>query len=390
MAEQLKHFFDEVCAQRIADELSAVWPRFPGRAFVAEASQGLEELELLDRGRHFAHALRRALPEDYEETVDLLVRSLGPVLPGGEGNGMAPFRYLPHTVLVAEYGLEHFGASMRAQHALTQRFSAEFSIRAFLVRHPERTLRRLQAWVEDPSFHVRRLVSEGTRPRLPWALRLRAFQEDPTPVLGLLERLKDDPERYVQRSVANNLNDISKDHPERVVEVCARWSEGAPEGRAWLVGHGLRTLVKRGHPGALAVLGFRGGSGVEVQGHLSARRVRIGGTLDVTLEAHNPTTRRQRVVLDLAVHFVKARGDARPKVFKVRPLELAPGERVRVQKRVAFREMTTRTHHPGVHRVEALVNGRAVALGEVVLVPAPALPVPPRRALPRPPTPGGR
>src|SRR5262249_34126743 len=148
-----------------------------------------------------------------------------------------------------------FEPAMRAQYELTKRFSAESSIRAFLMQYPEATYARLLEWARDGSVHVRRLVSEGTRPRLPWAPRLRAFQDDPRPVIALLELLKDDPERYVQRSVANNLNDIGKDHPELAVEVCRRWSARTSPGRAWIVRHALRSLVKKGHRGALEAVG---------------------------------------------------------------------------------------------------------------------------------------
>ena len=145
---------------------------------------------------------------------------------------------------------------MQAQHELTQRFTAEFSIRPFIERHPEATLARLAQWTQDPSPHVRRLVSEGTRPRLPWASRLRDFQRDPAPVLALLERLKDDPELYVRRSVANNLNDIGKDHPDLLADVARRWLQNASPERRWIVRHALRSAIKRAEPGALSALGY--------------------------------------------------------------------------------------------------------------------------------------
>src|SRR5262249_59566100 len=162
---------------------------------------------------------------------------------------------LPHVLFVQKQGLDDFEPAMRAQYELTKRFSAESSIRAYLVRHPDATYARLRTWAGDESVRVRRLVREGTRPRLPWAPRLRAFQEDPRPVIALLELLKDDPERYVQRSVANNLNDIAKDHPDVAIETCRRWLDGASEDRAWIVRHALRTLVKKGDRRALNAIG---------------------------------------------------------------------------------------------------------------------------------------
>src|SRR5918997_3406822 len=235
MAAPLKDSFGPDVPVRIAGAIAAVWPAFPVEAFLADALDGYEELELTPRARHIADALGRHLPQDYERAIEILVASLGPKLDSPELTGMDAFVYLPHVFFVAERGADHFEASMRAQYELTQRFSAEYSIRVFLERYPDATLGRLREWALDPSPHVRRLVSEGTRPRLPWAPRLRAFQDDPRPVLELLELLKDDPELYVRRSVANNLNDIGKDHPELLFETCKRWLVDASEERSKLV-----------------------------------------------------------------------------------------------------------------------------------------------------------
>ena len=321
---------------------------------------GLADLELVARGGHIAAAMHRHLPQSFAEAARVLVRSLGPELGTTEAFGMAPFRYLPHVLFVAKHGLDDFEASMHAQYELTKRFSAEYSIRAFLTRHPKRTLERLRTWATDANVHVRRLVSEGTRPRLPWAPRLPAFQEDPRPVLRLLERLKDDPERYVQRSVANNLNDIAKDHPDLVVEVCRRWARGASEERLWIVGHALRSLVKGGHRGALATLGFASRPQVQVGGaRLAPRAVKLGSKLRFSFDLESRSPRFQDLLVDYAVHFVKADGGTRPKVFKLRRVSLAPGARLRLESTVSFEELTTRRPRPGRHRIEVLVNGVA-------------------------------
>lgn len=368
MAATLKRFFDPALVQGIADEIAAVHPGFPRARFVAEATRGLARLELMDRARHVARALARCLPSRTEEALDVIVRSLGPPLAATEGHGMAPFRYLPHTLFVAEHGLACIEEALAAQHALTQRCSAEFSIRAFLEREPRRTLARLAEWTRDPSPHVRRLVSEGTRPRLPWAGRLRAFQAEPGPVLALLERLKDDPEPTVRRSVANSLNDVGKDHPARLLEVARRWWVRAPAPRRRLVEHALRTLVKRGDARALRILGFGGGEGVSVTRVCpTPPRPRIGGRVDVEVTVENRGARAVAVVLDLVVHFVKRDGRARPKVFKGRTGRLAAGERLVVTKGISLAQHTTRTHHPGRHAVDVCVNGRTRGRGTFTL-----------------------
>ncbi|MCC6790279.1 MAG: DNA alkylation repair protein, partial [Thermomicrobiales bacterium] len=263
-----------------------------------------------------------------------------------------------------------FDASMRAQYELTQRFTAEFSIRAFLAREPERTLAVLRGWASDPSEHVRRLVSEGSRPRLPWAPRLRAFQADPEPVLALLELLKDDPSPYVRRSVANSLNDIAKDHPDRAVDVAARWAIDASPERKELIRHALRGLIKAGHPGALSVVGARHGADAEVtSASLEPAEFPIGGDLRIAFTVRNAGTAREHVVIDYRVHFVKANGGTSAKVFKLATFDLEPNETRRLSRKLSLRQRTTRTHYPGIHRVDVLVNGIPHPIGSFTLLP---------------------
>lgn len=364
MPSKLKDFFDEALVRSIAHDVHRAYPSLDVEAFVADCLRGLDALELIDRGHHVGEVLGRHLPERFEEAAKILVASLGPALTRTEGFGMAPFRYLPHIAYVGRYGLDHFEAAMEAQLAITQRFSAEWSIRGFLERHPGKTYQRLLDWVRHPSVHVRRLVSEGTRPRLPWAPRLRAFQEDPAPVLRLLELLKDDPELYVRRSVANSLNDVGKDHPRLLIEVCRRWSVDAPPERRWVIQHALRSLVKRGNRDALALLGVAAAPRVRVsRAKLADKNVRIGGVLDFSFEVKSAGRRTQELLVDFALHCVKADGSTRPRVFKLARLTLPAGGRVALRSRVSFRPMTTRKHYPGTHRLEALINGVAFPLG---------------------------
>jgi len=265
MAAPLKDSFGADVPRRIAEAIAVVRPGFPVGKFLADAVDGYEDLELMPRGRHIARSLHAHLPPDFDEAIEILLASLDPLTRGEEPTGIAAFIHMPHVFFVAEYGLNHWNTSMKAQYELTQRFTAEYSIRAFLEHEPARTLARLRDWTGDPSPDVRRLVSEGTRPRLPWAPRLRQFQLDPSPVLKLLELLKDDESLYVRRSVANNLNDIGKDHPETLIATCRRWMGGAGQDRRWLIRHALRSAVKRGDRAALEVLGFGATEAAEVE-----------------------------------------------------------------------------------------------------------------------------
>jgi 3-methyladenine DNA glycosylase AlkC len=369
MAEPLKNFFGPEIPKRIGNMVGAVWPGFRSRAFVNASLIDYEALSLTQRAGQIARVLRNHLPAAYPQAIEILLASLAEKRAWADRErGMGSFLYLPHVIFVAEYGLEHFEESMRAQHELTQRFTAEFSIRAFIERHPERTLECLRLWARDPSVDVRRLVSEGTRPRLPWARRLREFQKDPRPVLALLELLKDDPELYVRRSVANNLNDISKDHPTLVIDTVRRWQVDATPQRQWIIKHALRSAIKRAERDALAVLGFDGNASVSVRKRsVEPRRVRVGKSVQIAFDLANAGSRAQQVLADLRVHFVKANGAARAKVFKLKALQLEPRAAVSLRKKLSLADLTTRKHYPGVHRVEVVVNGRARAIGKFEL-----------------------
>ena len=245
----------------IGESLAAAVPDFDVRRFRARAARGLDQLELKDRALSIAHAMAEQMPSAFDELSPLLVKALGPPLAQTEGNGLAPFFYFPHTHLIAAYGVPSFASGMAANYEITQRFTAEFSIRPFLIEHRAKCLRVLRGWAKDPSVHVRRLVSEGTRPRLPWAMRLPEFQADPSLSLPLLELLKDDPELYVRRSVANHLGDIAKDHLEFALDVCEVWleelkrssNEQAANNRRWIVRHAVRHPAKKGNARAIRI-----------------------------------------------------------------------------------------------------------------------------------------
>jgi 3-methyladenine DNA glycosylase AlkC len=362
VAEPLKNYYGPDVPARIARIIKEVDSGFDEDAFLADALDGYQALELTPRARQIAQALGRHLPQDYERAIEILIASLGPKLQVAELTGMDVFVYLPHVFFVAEFGVDHFEASMRAQYELTQRFSAEYSIRVFLERYLQQTLGRLHEWAFDANVHVRRLVSEGTRPRLPWAPRLRAFQDDPRPVLELLELLKDDPDLFVRRSVANNLNDIGKDNPAALIETCRRWMKDASPQRSWLVRHALRSAVKRGEPEALEILGFLPATGVQVRDiHIAPAVASIGDSITFTVELSNDGSATKQLLIELRVHFVKANGKPSPKVFALKELVLRPNGSVQLSKTISLAQHTTRTHYPGQHRVEVLVNGRPSA-----------------------------
>jgi 3-methyladenine DNA glycosylase AlkC len=371
VGDPLKTFFSPALVRRLAGDLVRAHRAFPVEKFVAHASAGLDALELLDRGRHIARALAAHLPAPYPAAIDVLLRSLGPEHASDEliGAGMAPFYYLPHTIFVAEHGLDHFDVSMRAQYELTKRFSAEASIRPFIAKYPERTLGEMHAWANDPNAHVRRLVSEGTRLRLPWAPRVAWLDAHPHRVLALLELLKDDPASVVRRSVANNLNDLGKVHHALLIRSCEAWLENASADRRQLVEHALRTAVKRGSPDALRLLGYGRKAPVTLEDvDIAPRRVAIGGRVTIAFALRNRSRAAEDLLVDLAVHFVKANGTSAAKVFKVKRVVVPSRGRVDFSTSVSLAVHTTRKPNPGRHAVDVIVNGKSMAAGSFQVV----------------------
>ncbi|HZI28732.1 MAG TPA: DNA alkylation repair protein [Gemmatimonadaceae bacterium] len=366
MADQLKTFFSPALVRRLAETIQRVHPAFDSTAFVRSATNGLDDLELLDRGKHIAKALAGHLPASYADALAILLRSLGPEHESDEliGAGMAPFFYYPHTVFVSEHGLDHFELSMKAQYELTRRFSAEGSIRPFIARDPERTLARLNAWTRDPNAHVRRLVSEGTRLRLPWAMRVTWLDRNPDRVVELLELLKDDPATLVRRSVANNLNDLGKVHPALLAEVCERWLVDATPDRRALVEHALRSAVKRGDDRALRLLGYGVKPSLSVENvGFTPKRVSIGGRVTMTFDLRSTARVDQELLVDVAVHFVKASGKPSRKVFKLKRVKLAARDHIQLRMTISLAVHTTRKPQPGKHTVDVVVNGTAFPAG---------------------------
>ncbi|GAA1933193.1 DNA alkylation repair protein [Streptomyces sodiiphilus] len=366
----LKRHFNEDAARLLGGKIRDVCPGFDVEGYAAEVGQRIPGKELKDRVLVLTEGLRSRLPEDYTEAVGILVSILGDELAEGEGMFNVSWYLMPVARFVEEYGLDSPETSLDALAEITRRHTGEYAIRPFIEQHYEITMKRITEWAHDPSHNVRRLASEGTRSRLPWARVLTRFVEDPGPVLEILEPLRSDPSEYVRKSVANHLNDISKDHPETALATAMRWSEESrtPE-TAWIVRHGLRTLVKKGNQQALAILGATGGEHIRVPLlRLTPASLTLGDTLAIRLDVENTDSRAHRVTVDYVVHHVRKNGRSIPKVFKLMSLELAAGERRPLEKSHPIREVQTRKYYPGEHAVDIQVNGLVVASGRFDLL----------------------
>jgi 3-methyladenine DNA glycosylase AlkC len=366
--EPFKNLINQGTVEAIGAQLQRAWPAFERKRFQKLAQTGLEALEFKARARHVSAALEATLPEDFGQAAALLEATLAP--PGAQndprwaqvGNGaLAGWAVWPMGEYVARCGLQSPERALATLHALTQRFTAEWPIRAFIEQHPELTFTTLARWASDPSEHVRRLVSEGSRPRLPWGLQLKGLINDPSPTLPLLLALQDDPSDYVRRSVANHLNDIAKDHPALV----ARWLEehlpGASAERRALLRHATRTLVKQGDARVLKAWGL----GKPLRGtatlSISPKRVAVGESIELTVAITSTASSAQKLVIDYAVHHVKASGSTSHKVFKGWVTELGAHEERTLRKRHSMRLITTRVYHAGHHAVDLRINGQVVA-----------------------------
>ncbi|WP_235957433.1 DNA alkylation repair protein [Sphingopyxis microcysteis] len=336
----------------IADAGAAASPRFDRAAFLAAATGGLEALSIMERVRHIADALRPALPADYDAALDVIT-VMAPRLTHG-------FQAVAVTEYVARYGLDDFDRSMDALAALTRFGTAEFAIRPFLALDADRALATMAGWTSSDDEHVRRLASEGGRPRLPWAARVPALKADPTRAADILEALKADPALYVRKSVANHLNDIAKDRPDWLLDRLADWPQVDPH-TAWIIRHALRTLIKQGEPRALALIGVGHGAAVTVRNFVvEPAVVRLGDRIAIDAEITSTAAENQPLVVDYRVHYARAGGKSAAKVFKWKTFDLAGGEAVALRINQTIRDFTTRRHHPGRHTVELIVNGQTV------------------------------
>ncbi|MEV0944673.1 DNA alkylation repair protein [Micromonospora wenchangensis] len=359
----LKRHFNGDAARLIGGKIREVHPDFDVDEYVVEVERRIPGKELKDRVLVLAEGLRSRLPEDYPESVKILLAILGDELAEGEGMFNVSWYLMPVARFVEEYGLDHPEVSLDALVEITKRHTAEYAIRPFIEQHHELTMKRMADWARDPSHNVRRMASEGVRPRLPWARTLTAFVRDPQPVLEILEPLRSDPSEYVRKSVANNLNDISKDSPDVALATALRWSQESPTPETtWIVRHALRTLVKKGNQEALAIVGVTGGEHIRVPAMgLHPRTLALGESTMIRLDVENTDSRRHTVTVDYVVHHVRKNGQRIPKVFKLTTLDLAPGERRTVEKSHPVREVSTRRYYPGEHLVDIQVNGQVLA-----------------------------
>ena len=363
LMEPFKNLFSPELVRCIGQHLQFHLPDFEREAFEGDILAQLEKLELKERSQLIADHIHVVLPTANDERYRILLAMLHPEELNNEGkrsdqDGIRGWGIYPLTMVVGQHYGEAFDAAMAVLKEMTKRFTAEFEVRHLLVADQERALATLAQWTDDPNHHVRRLVSEGSRPRLPWGLQLTQLVKDPLPTLPLLTALRDDESEYVRRSVANHLNDIAKDHPDLVAELAQDWMKEANKNREKLLRHACRTLIKQGHAGALTAFGIEVPQLKLVELRVDSNNVQFGDALVFNAELHSDSLKPQTLIIDYLLHFKKANGSLAAKVFKGTKLTLGAGESHTFSKKHAIKPITTRKYYAGEQGLSLRINGR--------------------------------
>ena len=361
----LKTLFNRVVIEHIADKVTSVWPSFDGEAFIQRSLRDFENLTLKQRSAQIADSIQEYLGVDFEKAAGLLLQAMGEDNGSGGVEGLSDFAYLPYLDFVERHGLDFPEFSLKVLEQMTLFFSAEFAVRPYILSYPELAMDYLIGWSEHKDWRVRRLASEGSRPRLPWGIQLKPFVQNPAATIMILNKLYNDENLIVRRSVANHLNDIAKDHPNVVVETAKRWWRSNNDDAQWTVKHGLRTLVKKGNTSALAVLGFKEVNNISVDSFtVSPQKARIGGEVAFQFRLTSGEAESCKLVVDYALERPLANGKKAKKVFKLKTFTIAPKETAPLQAKQAFKQLSTRTYYAGTYAIEVLVNGRALSRKE--------------------------
>ena len=359
MPEKLKNlFFTDQSLNDLAEAISEYYLPFDKNNFLRFVKgNNWDALELKAKMHHVTHSLHQGLPEDYVSALIILVKA-APKIKGFEGMVLPDY--------VEQYGMNHWEESLNALGHFTRYASSEFAIRPFLDQKPDLVMQYMMQWAESSHENVRRFASEGCRPRLPWAMVLPQFIVDPSPVLKVLEKLKNDPSEFVRKSVANNLNDISKDNPAIALYTATGWY-GYSERTNWIVKHGMRTLLKKGEPGALALLGVSGSKDFEIQNlRLEKDALKIGESTHFGFDLINKGREGKKARLEYIICYAKAKGKSSEKVYQIAEKEIDPGKTT-YRRKLAFADLTTRKHYPGRHTLYIVVNGERKAEKEFLL-----------------------
>lgn len=368
MAESFKDIYNEQFFDRFTKDLKIVINDLDVHEFVSQ----IRDKEWEDRGykqrtAHITRVLKKFLPANYKEAIAKILELLDGVkhaLPDfsridDKSFGLLTLEYgLVLANYIELYGLDDYETSVKAMEKITQFTTCEFTTHVFIVKYPDKMMAQMLAWSKHEHWGVRRLASEGCRPRLPWAMALPNLKKDPTPIIPILENLKNDPARFVRLSVANNLNDIAKDNPEIVISLAKKWYGESAE-VDWIVKHGCRTLLKQGNAEVMGLLGLGEVKSIRIENfRISTPEVKVGDSLEFSFNLLNQGKKKSKVRLEYGLYYQKANGALSKKVCKISEKEYAGNSVIPIIRKHSFRVVTTRKFHPGLHQVAVIINGK--------------------------------
>ncbi|WP_369764742.1 DNA alkylation repair protein [Flavobacterium sp. WC2429] len=348
MAAELKEMFNKKFYERLATAFNNADVNFNTTKFIDEVTIGLENRSLNERLRFTSITLKNHLSLDFKEAIQVLNK----VIP----NSPTGYTALIFPDYVGQFGIHDFETSMEALAYYTQFGSSEFAIREFLKHDFDKTIEVMKLWANSPNHHIRRLASEGCRPRLPWAMAIPELKKNPSPILPLLTNLKSDNSEYVRRSVANNLNDIAKDNPKIVIEIATNWKGYSKETDA-IIKHGCRTLLKQGNTEILKHFGLDSSNVAIANFEISTPKVAIGNHLEFSFSVQNNNEKQQTVRLEYAVYYLRQNGQLSKKVFKISERLFEPKQSSDINRKQSFKLITTRKFYVGQQKLSIIING---------------------------------
>jgi 3-methyladenine DNA glycosylase AlkC len=322
--------------------------------------------ELKQRMKHIAYTLQEFMPGRYDQDIEKIQTLITALRKNGTTGGL---EYMIFTEYVEMFGLDHYDTSMEAMEFITQFISCEFAVRPFIHRYPEKAMQQMLKWSQHESLHVRRFSSEGSRPRLPWAMALPALKKDPAPVLPILENLKNDESEFVRKSVANNLNDIAKDNPDTVLSIVKKWQGISPHTN-WIIKHGSRTLLRKAHPQALKIFGLAVSDKIVADKlKLADKSIGIGDTLHFSFSLTNTGNKPVKLRVEYGIDYMKSNGKPNRKLFKITENTYQPGQTYTFKRAQSFRNLTTRKHYAGQHAIAVVINGQELISKKFIVTP---------------------
>lgn len=360
-------FFKAGFIHELSAALQAVLPAFDKTEFQAKVfDKDWATKELKQRTRHVVLMLHDMLPSHFPDAVQVIVKVVEHLRNQTIREGSFGYICLPEYIEV--YGVEYYKESVKAMEYITQFMSCEFAVRPFILKYEDKMMKQMLAWSKHKDARVRRLSSEGCRPRLPWAIALPLFKKNPSAILPILENLKTDKDIWVQKSVANNLNDISKDNPQLTIGFFKQWL-GVSKETDWIVKHAARTLLKQGNEEVMGLFGFKKDKNLQIEGFvINTPNVKMGESLEFSFDVLNKNKENRVIRVEYGMYYLRANGSHSKKVFKISEREYAKGSTITVTRKQSFKPITTRVYYPGLHKVSIIINGHEMDIAEFELL----------------------